>query len=105
MPLLSSGTGLPRARLEEIYREHLEGISGLAKMLDDPDRTVTDPARRMHALDLARDALQVLPESPGSLTEPELLVRANLSYDLMIALIEMAKSSLDLQKVPRAKKT
>jgi hypothetical protein len=101
MSLILPTTTLSLEQLQEFYSEHRQGISEMLGTLEKPEARIVDEARWLLVRDLAADALRVLPDARGLSSEPDLRDRVNLSYDLMIVIIELAKSCLDVPKVPR----
>lgn len=101
MPLIPRDSRIPASELRRIYAEHREGIAEFGSSMDTPRGSVTNPGRLLLARQLADDALVVFPASTEGLTDSELPRWVNVSYDVLIAVIELYKTSLDSAGVPR----
>jgi hypothetical protein len=101
MPLIATDSPVPLDTLRRLYDEHREGIGEVADRLDHPEVAVVDLPRWMLARDLARDSLKLLPDRSATIEDRRVIEYVNVTYDLMIVLIESMKGCLDLSKVPR----
>jgi hypothetical protein len=102
--LVSAESGLSNDALRQIYKEHREGIAGLRARMEEPPARITDEGRWMLTKELGTDILALLPEDPGRVAETELILWVNATYDVMLTMIELFKSSLDIPTVPGARK-
>ncbi|MCI4331057.1 MAG: hypothetical protein L3K19_04340 [Thermoplasmata archaeon] len=78
-----------------------EGIAGFYPRLNDSSLRVTNDSRLLLARSLATDALALLPEDASRLPDAELHLWINLSYDVMLAMVDLFKESVEIPKVPR----
>jgi hypothetical protein len=62
---------------------------------------VADEGGRLQAWTLGTDVLRLLPPTPESIPDARMADYVNVSYDLIVVLIELMKRSLDLPQVPR----
>ncbi|MCI4337211.1 MAG: hypothetical protein L3K17_08505 [Thermoplasmata archaeon] len=100
MELVSPDSALPDAQLLTMYEEHREGIRELTASLGSPAYPVTDPARLGMAHSFGRNVLAVLEAPPAPGDREALRRRVNLSYEVMLILIDYAKNSTTAPKVP-----
>jgi hypothetical protein len=105
MPLLVPGTRTSDAELTRMIREHRVGIEEIVEWASAPATTVGPPLSILTLSDLGRDLLALCdhaltPEAPRGLR----LLVVDVSYDGMLALIDLKKSHSDLPKVPRSGK-
>ena len=104
MALVDPGSSLTESVLEQMYAEHLEGIRGLAELLNQPPYPVTDPSRIELARSFATNSLQALASSEERRDRGSLVHRVNLSYEVMLILIDYVKTYTNGPRVPRGKR-
>lgn len=103
VPLVDPDSAVSESVLEQMYSEHLEGIRELSQMLEAPPHPVTDPSRIALARSFAHNALQALASTEGRRDRGSLLNRVNLSYEVMLILIDYVKTYTDGPRVPRGR--
>lgn len=103
MALIEADSGVPDTVLEQIYREHLEGIQEMAAVLETPTRPITDASRIALARSFADDVRAALTALETRRDRPSLIARVNLSYEAMLILIDYAKTYTAGPRVPRGK--
>jgi hypothetical protein len=100
--ILLAGTDATDQQLADVLDDHEKGIDGMLQLLGDPDTNVRPPLGLLTASDLGRDLLELLKLARVSGSDRALRVATvNLSYDGMLAMIDLLKSHSDLPKVPR----
>lgn len=102
MSLIDPGSRVPDAMLRELYIGHFAGIRELLPTLAAPPYPVSDVARLDLARSFADDALALLPTPNRIGTDRADLVRhVNLSYEVLLILIDYVKTYTDGPRVPR----
>jgi hypothetical protein len=102
MALIEADSTVPDATLREMLQEHVEGIRSFSEMLAHPPQAVTDPARIDLARSFAGHVLRCL-EADSRHDRAGLRDRVNLSYEVMLILIDYAKTYTAASKVPRGR--
>ena len=104
MALVDPGSSLTDSVLEQMYAEHLEGIRALADLMKAPPYPITDPSRIALARSFAENSLTTLTSSEARRDRESLVHRVNLSYEVMLILIDYVKTYTDGPRVPRGKR-
>ncbi|HEV2316985.1 MAG TPA: hypothetical protein VGV89_05355 [Thermoplasmata archaeon] len=102
MPILVPGTLATDAQLAQMLQDHREAIEEFVRRAEAPTGKVDAPLSLRTVADLGRDLLVLCdvaarPETPRPLRE----AIVDVSYDGMLALIDLTKSHTDAPKVPR----
>jgi hypothetical protein len=87
-----------------MYSEHRQALASFQERLRAPEVPVTSETRLILASELAFDVLALLPEDAEKVPEAELVNWVNVTYDVMLAVIDLWKNSLDMPKVPGGRK-
>jgi hypothetical protein len=104
MPLLLSPDSVTDSQLEAILTEHRESIEELLPRLRNPAHPVRNAAGLRTGIELGEDTLELLTSSgaPGTPREVRRAI-ANVSYDAVVALVTLLKTSVDMPTVPQRK--
>jgi hypothetical protein len=101
MPLIGPGSVVADAVLETLVTEHVEGIREMVRSLEAPARPVLDGVRLALAREFAADALALLEKDGAFADRAGRIRRVNLSYEVMLILVDYLKTYTGGPTVPR----